>query len=243
MILRDREGILFIMKTLVPMDEFGIFASAKYEALVDSRFVADVFDKKHKHVLRDLKKITEPKSGLSEEFVNNNFKKSEYQDSTGRKLPCYFLTRDGFTVLVMGYLGEKAMHFKELYIRRFNEMEEQIRCLQSLREQHPQLTDAIKSVHEKPKFYHYSSEMDMLNKIALGMTAKEFRKLKNIPENKPIRPYMTSYEVALLDRLQNFDIGFVVAVPDMKQRRQLLEYQAMKWRETQNRHTIALAEN
>lgn len=191
------------MKTLVPMDEFGVFASTKYEAMVDSRFVADVFEKQHKHVLRDIEKITEPNSGLSEDFVINNFKKDKYQDSTGRKLPCYLLTRDGFTVLVMGYTGEKAMRFKEKYIKCFNEMDEQIKYLQSLREQHPQLTDAIKSVHEKPKFYHYSQEMDMLNKIVLGMTAKQFRKEKHIPENEPIRPHFTSDEIMLMDRLQN----------------------------------------
>lgn len=226
------------MKTLVPMDdEFGIFASTKYEAMVDSRFVAEFFEKQHFHVLRDIEKLTDTKSGLSEDFILKNFKKDKYQDSTGRKLPCYLLTRDGFTILVMGYTGEKAMHFKERYIKRFNEMEEQIRYLQSLREQHPQLTDAIKSVHENPKFYHYSNEMDMLNKIVLGMTAKEYRQLKRIPESEPIRSYMSSDEVALLDRLQNFDIGFVVAVPDFQQRKQMLEYQAMKWKQA-NREKI-----
>ena len=33
------------------------------------------------------------------------------------------MTRDGFTLLAMGYTGEKAMRFKEGYIRQFNEME------------------------------------------------------------------------------------------------------------------------
>ena len=218
------------MKELVPMNDYGIFASAKYEAMVDSRFVAEFFDKQHFHVLRDIEKLTDTKSGLSEDFINKNFKKDKYQDSTGRKLPCYRLTCDGFTVLVMGYTGEKAMHFKELYIKRFNEMEEQIKYLQTLREQYPQLTDVIKSMHKNPENHHYNNEMDMLNRIVLGMTAKEFRQVKNIPESEPIRPYMTSYEVVLLDRLQNFDIGFVIAIPDFQQRKQMLEYQAMKFR-------------
>ena len=218
------------MKELVPMNDYGIFANAKYEAMVDSRFVAEVFEKQHKHVLRDIQKITEPKSGLSEEFIKKNFKKDNYQDSTGRKLSCYAMTRDGFTVLVMGYTGAKAMRFKEAYIRRFNEMEEQIKYLQSLREQHPQLTAAIQSVHENPKFYYFSNEMDMLNRLAIGMTAKQFRELKNIPESEPIRPYLAPDEAELLNVLQNFDIGFVIAVPDFQQRKQMLEYQAMKWK-------------
>ena len=70
-----------------------------------------------------------------------------------------------------------------------------------------------------------------MNKIALGMTAKQFRELHHIPEDMPIRPYLAQSEAALLDLLQNFDIGFVVAVPDFRQRQQMLEYQAMKWRQ------------
>ena len=104
------------MKELIPKDEYGIFADAHDTARVDSLFVADFFEKQHKHVLRDIAKITEPKSGLSEEFIKNNFAADFYKDSTGRKLPCYQMTRDGFTMLVMGYTGQKAMRFKELYI-------------------------------------------------------------------------------------------------------------------------------
>ena len=225
------------MKTLVPMDdEFGIFANSKYEVMVDSRFVATVFEKGHKDVLKAIRNILD-NSGFSQEFRLRNFAPSSYKNEQNKKQPCYVMTRDGFTALVMGFTGKKADQFKECYIKRFNEMEEQIQYLQSLREQHPQLTDAIKSVHENPKFYHYSNEMDMLNKIVLGMTAKEYRQLKRIPESEPIRPYMSSDEVALLDRLQNFDIGFVVAVPDFQQRKQMLEYQAMKWKQA-NREKI-----
>lgn len=35
----------------------------------------------------------------------------------------YYMTRDGFAILVMGYNGEKAMRFKEAYIKQFNAME------------------------------------------------------------------------------------------------------------------------
>ena len=108
------------MKELIPKDEYGVFADMHDTARVDSLFVAEFFEKQHKHVLRDIDKITEPKSGLSEEFIKNNFVKDTYKDSTGRKLPCYQMTRDGFTLLVMGYTGTKAMRFKELYIKRFN---------------------------------------------------------------------------------------------------------------------------
>lgn len=57
------------MKELIPKDEYGIFADKKDVIRVDSLFVAKLFEKKHKHVLRDIAKIIEPKSGLSENFI------------------------------------------------------------------------------------------------------------------------------------------------------------------------------
>ena len=73
------------MKELIPKDEYGIFADAHDTARVDSLFVADFFEKRHDHVLRDIAKITAPKSGLSEEFVKSNFTADKYLDATGRR--------------------------------------------------------------------------------------------------------------------------------------------------------------
>jgi Rha family phage regulatory protein len=69
--------------------------------------------------LRDIGKITDPKSGASEKFSRTNFGLSNYE-IRGKKYPEYFMTKDGFTILVMGYTGEKAMSFKEQYIDAFN---------------------------------------------------------------------------------------------------------------------------
>lgn len=212
------------------MNDYGIFANSKYEAMVDSRFVAGIFDKGHKNVLQAIENIIK-NSGFSEEFNRLNFKPVKYIDAKGEKRPCYVMTRSGFTALVMGFTGKKADQFKEAYINRFNEMEEQIKYLQNLREQYPQLTEVIQSVHDEPKFYHYSNEMDMLNRIVLGMTAKEFREANNIPKSEPIRPFFTQAQAELMEKLQSFDIGFVIAIPDFQQRKQMLEYQAMKFRE------------
>ncbi len=115
------------MKFLIPEDEFGVFADQRGVPRVDSLFVAATFEKQHYNVLRDIGRITASNSGLSPEFIALNFEGNTYRDARGRKLPRYLLTRDGFTMLVMGYTGSKAMHFKELYIQRFNEMEQCIR--------------------------------------------------------------------------------------------------------------------
>ena len=210
------------MKFLIPQDEYGMRASQHGIALVDSLFVAEVFGKKHYNVLRDIARITESQSGLSEEFTELNFEFSTYRDATGRKLPRYLMTRDGFTMLVMGYTGQKAMHFKELYIQRFNEMEQCVRSLLSARQEFPMLTDMICRLHESPKSYHFSNECDMLNRIVLGMSAKQFRLANGIEKGQSIRPYLTAQQIHALDRLQHLDYGLLYSCPDFQQRKQLL---------------------
>ena len=92
------------MKELIPADKYGVFADTRDTARVNSLYVAQFFEKEHFHVLRDIAKITDTNSGLSKEFATANFEPACYKDSTGRKLPCYMMTRDGFTMLVMGYI-------------------------------------------------------------------------------------------------------------------------------------------
>lgn len=219
------------MKELIPKDEYGIFADIHDTARADSLFVAELFDKQHKHVLRDIAKIAEPTSGLSEEFVKNNFAKDLYKDKTGRKLPCYQMTRDGFTMLVMGYTGTKAMRFKELYIKRFNEMEDFIKTLVSARQEFPLLTENIKLLHDNPKPYHFSNECDMLNRIVLGMSAKQFKLANGIEKGKSIRPYLSKEQIDMLETLQKVDVGLLVAFPNYEDRKRHLEWYKSKLEE------------
>jgi Rha family phage regulatory protein len=216
------------MQELIPKDKYGVFADTKDTVRVDSRFVAQFFEKHHRHVLRDIERITEPNSGLSEKFIRLNFKPSSYKDSTGRKLPCYMMTRDGFTMLVMGYTGKKAMKFKELYIKRFNEMEQFIKTLVTARKEFPLLTENIKLLHENPRPYHFSNECDMINRIVTGMSAKQFRQAHDLEKGTSIRPYLTDEQVRMIETLQKVDIGLLVSVPDYQQRKRYLEWYKMK---------------
>ncbi len=219
------------MKELIPKDEYGVFADTKDTARVDSLFVAEFFEKDHKNVLRDIEKITDPKSGLSADFNRLNFELITYTDARGRKQKAYAMTRDGFTMLVMGFTGAKAMRFRELYIRRFNEMESFIKTLVSARQEFPLLTANIKLLHDNPKPYHFSNECDMLNRIVIGRTAKQFRAANGIEKGKSIRPYLSEKQIAMLDTLQKVDIGLLVAVPDYEQRKRHLEWYKLKMEE------------
>lgn len=219
------------MKELIPKDEYGIFADTHDTARVDSRFVAEAFDKEHKNVLRDIERITAPNSGLSEEFARLNFEPSSYRNSQNKKQPCCLMTRDGFTMLVMGYKGAKAMKFKEQYIKRFNEMEQFIKSLVSARQEFPLLTEQIKLLHDNPKPYHYSNECDMINRIVLGMPAKQFRLANGIEKGESIRPYLTDEQINMLETLQKVDVGLLVAFPNYEDRKQRLEWYKAKMEE------------
>lgn len=186
--------------------------------VVSSRYVAEVFNREHKDVLRAIQNC-----GCSEEFNRRNFTPTSYKDSQGRKQPEILMTRDGFTFIVMGFTGKKAAQFKEAYINRFNEMEQYLKNLSIAKLEYPELTDAIKSMHETPQFYHFSNEADMINKIVLGMRAKEYRQKHGIDKGDSIRPYLSSRQLEVIQKLQKFDVGLVVAVPDSKERKAILQ--------------------
>lgn len=212
------------MKQLVPMDNYGVFADSKDTARANSLIVAQMFEKRHDHVIRAIENITAPNSGASKEFRERNFALSSYKDSSGRKVKCYEMTRDGFTVLAMGFTGKKSMQFKEAYINRFNEMEKFIATIVSTRRDYPILTDAIKVAYDDPKPYHFSNEADMLNKLITGYTAKDFRIKHGIEKGKSIRPYLTQEQIKLMELLQKVDTGLLISVPDFHQRKRHLEW-------------------
>lgn len=92
------------------------------EAVTTSLQVAEIFQKRHTHILEKIAQLlNEPKNGLVEMF-----KKSTYVDAKGELRPMYYINRDGFSLLVMGFTGKKALDWKLKYIEAFNLMEKYI---------------------------------------------------------------------------------------------------------------------
>ena len=211
------------MKELIKQNEFGISVLDKDKSVrVDSRYIAEVFGKLHKDVIKAIRNITSKNSGYSEEFSQRNFALVKYADAKGEKRPMYLLTRDGFTALVFGFTGAKANQFKEWYINRFNEMEERLQSLMLARYECPELTDALKSLNSDNKFI-YSNEFNMINKIVLGMSTKKFREMKGIEKSDSIRPYLSAKEIDYIQKLQKYDSVLVDVVPDYDMRKLALE--------------------
>lgn len=104
------------------MNELTVF-NRNGQLYTDSRDVAKMVGKDHKHLLRDingycsiLEKTAEPKIGLSDFF-----KKSTYKDSTGRTLPCYLITKKGCEFVANKLTGEKGVLFTVAYINAFTQ--------------------------------------------------------------------------------------------------------------------------
>lgn len=93
--------------------------------VANSREVAERFGKRHSDVLE---KISSLESEIQPtENSARYFKQSEYKDSKGEMRKEYELTRDGFSLVVMGFTGSKALEWKLKYIDAFNKMEEIIK--------------------------------------------------------------------------------------------------------------------
>jgi len=221
------------MNKLVIWDkEYGLM-EIKGMPVVSSRYVAEIFEKEHFHVMRDIARLLDNTSGLSEDFGLSNFGLSSYKNAQNKNQPEYILTRDGFIMLVMGYTGKKAMQFKETYIHRFNQMEQFITERNRARLEFPELTQAILEVHETPKHYHFSNEMDMINRIVLDMTSKEYKKANNLGNVDSIRPFLTAEEIKYIALLQKADIGLVLTIKDYQERKRALEWYYLRLKQKQ----------
>lgn len=92
-----------------------------------SIIVAETFGKRHCDVLRRIEDLETPI-----DFNQRNFALVEYVDAKGEARKAYEITRDGFTLLAMGFTGKKAMQFKIAYIEAFNKMEQALMTEQAI---------------------------------------------------------------------------------------------------------------
>lgn len=101
------------------------FRDANDQAVTSSLLVAEKFGKEHKHVLDSIRKLIE---GCAEISADPMFEETTYvNEQNGQVYPMFLMNRDGFSLLVMGFNGKKAMQFKLDYINEFNKMEKMIR--------------------------------------------------------------------------------------------------------------------
>lgn len=118
------------------------------EVVVSSRDVAKNFGKYHKDVLEGIVRISS-----AENSAQSFFTETTYKDRSGKSNKEYLMNRDGFSLLVMGFTGQKALEWKIKYIEAFNKMEAQLKSkpatiAQQILAQAQMLVDMEKKVAE-----------------------------------------------------------------------------------------------
>lgn len=97
-----------------------------HQAVTTSLKIAEVFKKEHKHVMEAIRKLTAENLAVRKMFVEDS-----YLNSRNQQQPMYYMNRDGFTLLAMGFTGSKAMEFKLKYIDAFNQWKSRLNKLTS----------------------------------------------------------------------------------------------------------------
>nr|UWG10277.1 MAG: antirepressor protein KilAC domain [Bacteriophage sp.] len=162
-----------IMKELV-------FKGDNNRIFTNSLLVAEKFNKQHKHVIESIKRIIDSADISAQYFVSTT-----YVDSSGKSNIMYVMNRDGFTLLTMGFTGDKALQFKLDYIEAFNRMEEQIKtgdfqipqsfseALMLAAKQQEQIEQANRTISKlQPKADFADKAFETSDKVDIGMAAK-----------------------------------------------------------------------
>lgn len=190
-------------------------------AFCSSMQVAKEFSKRHDLVLRDIRELD-----CSDSFRALNFEEIRRIQDLGqgriRKDPMYLMTKEGFMFLCFGYRGRKAAAIKEAIIKRFSEMEQFIKNYVLVRDDFLPFTQAIMDAHDEPKSYHYSNEYDMINRLVLGCTAKQFREQHRLERVSSIRPYLTKSQAKAIRKLQCEDIRLLYKEVGYQERKRIL---------------------
>ena len=150
-----------------------ITISTNGQPVASSRDIAEHFEKRHDHVIRDIEELLKglPKSGDTPMFVKSTY----VHQQNGQTYPMYYMTRDGFSLLVMGFTGKSALEWKLKYIDAFNRMEAELRAKQlALPQDYPSALRALADAEEK----------------RLALAAENEHQRQVIADFEPIRRYV-----------------------------------------------------
>ena len=170
--------------------------------------VAEVFEKEHKDVLESIRNL------VAENSAAKFFNETTYKNR-GREYPMYEMDRDGFSLLVMGFTGDKALQWKIKYIEAFNAMEQELRRIYTERQQwqierdkgviiRHILTDTIKmKIADSPhKRFAYPNYTKLIYKTLFGKTKKELQEEYGVKPKESLRDYLTADQLKDVENME-----------------------------------------
>lgn len=148
------------------------------QVVTSSLIVAQEFDKNHKHVLEAIDQIMG-----SAENTATLFQESTYiHPQNNQEYRMFYMNRDGFSLLAMGFTGSKALTFKVEFIQAFNKMEKQIKQQMDISNLPPELQLMNALVQQM--------NTQALNQLKLETSIKETKaEMQEIREVIEIKPF------------------------------------------------------
>jgi Rha family phage regulatory protein len=154
------------------------------QALTSSLIIAKRFNKSHTNVLANIRELID-KLTLENLAVRNYFISSSYMNTRNRKYKTYDVTRDGFSLLAMGFTGMKAFKFKTRFINAFNRMESELKKISLSRkvgiETRKLLTDTIQESGENERMHGHA--FSTYSKLAYKLAGISYEKKPNFRDS------------------------------------------------------------
>lgn len=146
-------------------DRLPVLVVRSGEVLTTSRDVAEKFDKRHDHVLRDIDNLLR---NIDSPNLGSLFRLEMMPDGQGILRRSYDMTRDGFALLAMGFTGARAIKWKLAYIEAFNTMER-----------------ATMHLPASPDVERLRGDLDALTDIVLSLPSPEPIRIRKPPFIRP----------------------------------------------------------
>lgn len=186
---------------------------------MSSREIADLVGLRHDNVKRTIESLA--KSKVIQLPQIEEVKNHRRQTVTAYR----FGKRDSYVIV-----AQLSPAFTARLVDRWQELEEQAaqqqvaaHIRQVARLEAPQMTEAVKIVRQAAgkeiKPYHFSNEFDLINRIALGETAKKFRASHGISQGESIRDYLSPCQIACVEHLQRLNTSLIDIGMDFDQRK------------------------
>lgn len=204
---------------------------------MSSLVIAELTGKEHKNVLADIRKM------LNELEINAANFSATFKAGKNNTYEYFNLPKRETLILIGGY----SVKLRTAIIDRWQELELEVAKLkaekeaalkqrETLKVEYKPMTDAIQqsleSQQKEPKFYHFSNEADLINRVILGCTSGKFRAQNEIEENESIRDYLSPLQLKCFTELQRANTVYITDEIDFEERKEkLIAAYNKRWRE------------
>ena len=196
--------------------------STTMQQTMSSLEIAKLTGKRHDHVMRDIRLLIgklEDSPSLGGEFVE-----SEYKAGNGKLECCYIMDSEAALLVVTGYddvARAKVIARLKLLENKQLEKEAQAKVRADMRLDFHPMTEAVVVSREGKtvESHHFSNECDLINRIVLGATAKQYRKMFDIDETEPLRDLLSTEQQKAVLLLQRANTVYLLEGLDFQERK------------------------